>query len=49
MDVAGQLLSEAAYPLLLVVCLRWPETRRATAGGRGFVPVLPIQDVQAGG
>lgn len=40
LGAVGQLLSEAAYALLLTACLRWPETRRTTAAGRGFAPVL---------
>jgi hypothetical protein len=38
---AGYVLGDSAYPLLLTMCLRWPEGRR-TSDSRGFRPVLPI-------
>jgi hypothetical protein len=38
----GYVLGNSAYPLLLTVCLRWPEGRRTTSDSRGFRPVLPI-------
>lgn len=33
-------VAEMTYPVLLLVCLRWPETRRAAPPGRAFSPVL---------
>lgn len=39
-DAVASLLTELAYPALLLICLGWPEVRRAQRPDRAFAPIL---------